>query len=352
MEKSGRKILGYLLSALVAVGLLWFSFKDVKWTDFLGCLKSCRWGFVLLSMLFGVLSFYFRALRWQMLLLPIDPKTSFLSSFNAVNISYVGNLVLPRVGELIRCGIITKNSGKDSQGNKIASFDKVFGAVVADRLWDMATLLILLFGIGWAMWNKTGGFFSDNVLSSSKGLTGTIITVVGVVILALLFGWAVYKFKERNRLCKKVWGVLAGFLGGLSSSLRMKKGWLFVIYTLMIWSMYWMMSATILWALQGMDLSTMTTEMASSFTKINSLGLTDALFLMIAGAISSAVPVPGGFGAFHYIVSVALSSVYGIPVGIGIIFATLSHESQTITQIICGGLSWIYESIGFGGIRH
>lgn len=345
MRKSIKKILGYVLSALVAVALLWFSFKDVKWDDFLHCLGSCRWGFVILSMLFGVLSFYFRALRWRMLLLPIDPETSLLSSLNAVNISYVGNLILPRVGELIRCGVITKNSAKDSDGSRLASFDKVFGTVVADRLWDMATLLILLMTVGWIMWKKTGGFFSDNVLSAPRGLAGTILTVVCLVAAALISSWAVYKFRDRNRLCKKVWGVVAGFLGGLSSSLRMKKGWLFVIYTLMIWGMYWMMSATIVWALQGMDSGAMSQEMAQSFGRINDLTLMDAMFLMVSGAISSAIPVPGGFGAFHYLVSMALSTVYGIPVSIGIIFATLSHESQTITQIICGGLSWLHESL-------
>jgi len=64
---------------------------------------------------------------------------------------------------------------------------------------------------------------------------------------------------------------------------------------------------------------------------------------MLAGSLSSLVPVPGGFGAFHYVVASALAAVYGIPWEAGIIFATLSHESQTVTMLICGGCSYAAE---------
>ena len=106
-----------------------------------------------------------------------------------------------------------------------------------------------------------------------------------------------------------------------------------------------MTCTTIVWALQGMDTSTMSSEMAVAFDKINGLNMVDAMFLMIVGALSSLVPVPGGFGAFHYIVSLALTTVYGIPAEIGIVFATLSHESQIIIQIVCGGISYACETI-------
>lgn len=49
-------------------------------------------------------------------------------------------------------------------------------------------------------------------------------------------------------------------------------------------------------------------------SRLSELGTSDALFLMLVGSLSSLVPVPGGFGAFHYIVATALASVYGIPV--------------------------------------
>ena len=70
----------------------------------------------------------------------------------------------------------------------------------------------------------------------------------------------------------------------------------------------------------------------------------DALFLMVVGATSSVVPVPGGFGAYHYMLSLAVQGVYGIPMATGIVLATLSHESQVVVQLLCGGASYFAEA--------
>ena len=109
----------------------------------------------------------------------------------------------------------------------------------------------------------------------------------------------------------------------------MNQKWLFFAYTAMIWGLYWLMAASTVWAapfLEGLD-------------------MIDALFLSLVGGLGFAVPVPGGIGAFHFIISLALSTMYGVPVELGTVYATLSHTSQAITQIAFGGGSYIYESI-------
>ena len=63
------------------------------------------------------------------------------------------------------------------------------------------------------------------------------------------------------------------------------------------------------------------------------------------GGIGFAVPVPGGIGAFHFVISLALSAIYDVPVELGIVYATLSHTSQAITQIAFGAGSYIYEAL-------
>ena len=124
----------------------------------------------------------------------------------------------------------------------------------------------------------------------------------------------------------------------------MKHGWLFIVYTVLIWTCYWLMSACILWALQGIDPAGASPELAEALGRIDSLGMADALFLMFAGAVSSLIPVPGGFGAFHSVVAGVLSSIYGIPFGVGLVFATLSHESQILSNATCGAVSYIHET--------
>ncbi len=125
----------------------------------------------------------------------------------------------------------------------------------------------------------------------------------------------------------------------------MKGAWKFIALTAGVWFCYWMMSATILWSLQGITPGAVNPELTFTVDALRSLNLTDALFLMLVGSISSVIPVPGGFGAFHFLVSSAMAYVYGIPLQFGMIFATLSHESQAVNQILWGGISWISESL-------
>lgn len=346
INKKLKNIFKYVISVVIAIVLLYFSFKDIDFKNFVVGLTACRWEFVLLSMLFGVLSFYLRSLRWRLLLLPIDNSVSRITTFNAINISYIVNMVLPRAGEFVRCGYITENSSKDTTGRHKASLDKVIGTAIADRMWDAFMLFLIMIVFFTVMWGRFGSFILDNILSETTSTSSHLyskLSIIGVIILCIIGLWIIYKLRNKNQICGKIWNVVKGIFKGLSSSLHIKQNGLFVLYNILVWIAYWMMSMSIIWAMQGIDFSHMNHEMASAFENVCSLNLIDALFLMIVGAISSLVPVPGGFGAFHYLVSLALTSVYGIPSEVGIVFAILSHESQTIIQIICGGCSYIYE---------
>jgi hypothetical protein len=109
----------------------------------------------------------------------------------------------------------------------------------------------------------------------------------------------------------------------------MERKWLFFAYTLLIWMVYWLMAAITVWAAPFLD----------------HLTIIDALFLSLVGGLGFAVPVPGGIGAFHFIISLALMGVYDVPMETGIVYATLSHTSQAVTQIIFGLGSYAYEAI-------
>lgn len=133
----------------------------------------------------------------------------------------------------------------------------------------------------------------------------------------------------------KIWGLSVGLGQGLTSCLRMERKWMFLIYTALIWASYWLMAVSIMRAVPELD----------------SLNLVDALFLSLAGSLGWVVPVPGGIGAFHFVVSLALSSIYALPMAQGIVFATLSHESQAITMLLFGGFSFLWESFRQKGER-
>ena len=345
MDKKVVSFLKYLLWGGLAVVLLYFSFRSVKWADFAAALKNCHWGYVLLSMALGAVVFLVRGLRWRMQLLPIDSKTSVVTCWNAYNICMLVNLVLPRVGEVARSAYVSRHSSKNSSGGKLASMDKVLGTVVVDRIWDALSLVIVLGVLLLTMWDRFGAFFEDSLVSGLSARLGLVWILVAILAGGVLLVFLSWKFRSKGGLWGKVWGIIKGFSDGLSSCLKMRHGWLFILYTAIIWGLYWMMCATVMWALQGIDPSVVSPDLAESLAKIDALTMTDALFLMFAGAVSSVVPVPGGFGAFHTVVAGALMSIYGIPFPVGLIFATLSHESQVVTDAICGAVSYVSETV-------
>ena len=347
MDNMGRrysKPFRYIISLAVALVLLWFSFRGVKWDDFISGLRSCRWEFILLSMAASIVAFYVRGLRWRELLLPIDPSIRRVTTFNAVNIGYIANFVFPRIGEFVRCGVITGNSAPGpapasssghsssrAEARRLASYDKVLGTVVLERSWDMVTMILFLVCLLVFRWDKFGGFFSEKMwtpLEESIPFSIWWLGASAAVLLALVV-FLMIRYRNDNAFCRKLFSICRGLLQGVGSCLKMPRKWLFFAYTAVIWAMYWLMSASTMWALPDLD----------------SLNIVDALFLMVAGSLGWLVPVPGGFGAFHFIVSLALETIYGIPFGLGIIFATLSHESQAITMAVCGGGSYLYEAL-------
>ena len=305
----------------MAAILLWFSFRDVEWAEFMAGVKSCRWEFILMSMAAGASAFWLRGLRWRQLLLPIDPQTRRITTFNGVNIGNISNFVFPRIGEFVRCGVITRRT--------TATYDKVLGTVVLERGWELLVMLLMLAIVIIGGFDRFGTFFMEQIwlpMASRFSLRWIIIALVaaGTVLISVI-----WKYRESNPFCIKVWGIFRGLAQGFTSCLKMDRKWLFFAYTACIWLTYWLMAASIMWAapfLEGLD-------------------LIDALFLSLVGGLGFAVPVPGGIGAFHFIISLALSAVYGIPMETGIIYATLSHTSQAITQILFGAGSYAYETI-------
>ena len=63
---------------------------------------------VLLSIVFGLLSHASRTIRWQMLLEPMGKTPRFANTFLALIIAYLANLAVPRLGEVSRCGILQR----------------------------------------------------------------------------------------------------------------------------------------------------------------------------------------------------------------------------------------------------
>lgn len=331
MDKKAKNILGYAFWTALAAVLVYFCLRGVDWTDFLEALRSCRWEWVIVSMVLGAWVFWLRGVRWRMLLLPMDPSTSRLTCYNAYNVCMAANLAVPRSGEVIRCGYVVKHSARDGEGKRLVTFDKVLGTLLVERVWDILITILMAVILLVAMWRKFGPFLTD-AFGDTPGAALRLAWIAGGLVLLMAAAvWLLWRMRDKGGLWSKVWGFVLGLRDGLVSFTQMKNGWLFLVITVVIWAVYTLMCHTILLALQDVP-------------AYAGMGFSDAFFLMILGSFASVVPVPGGFGAYHSLVAGALASVWGMPFATGMIFATLSHESQALTQALAGIGSYLYES--------
>lgn len=327
-----KKALKYLAFLLLAGILLHFSFKGVKWSDFISGLQSCNWWWIAASMAIGILGFLFRALRWRILLHAINKDVTLGETFNGINIGYITNFIFPRAGEVARCGVIA-NTRK-------VSFEKSLGTVVLERSLDMVCLLLWMFLLLLFTWGEFGSFIKGEILQPLQGKFSSLVLPLSILCAVAVAGCAaLWIFRKRLmeiKIVGRIMQVIKGLLEGVFSAFRMEEKWMFFLYTLLIWLTYWLTSLTTIYA----------------FPQVGHLNGIDALFLMIIGGFGWVVPVQGGLGAYHFIVSLALAKVYGIAQATGVVFATISHEAQALVMILCGAVSLISVSMWKKSSKH
>ena len=316
MKKS--QWLKYTLSFLLAGVLVYFAFRKVDWTAFWEGLRQTRWGFMGLYVIVAVAALLFRALRWQSILRPLDPSVSGLLVWDADNIGNLVNIVLPSAGEFTRCGIV---SGKK------ASYDKVFGTVACERVCDTLAVFVIFFATFIIDADTFRTFFVDNIWQPLAGKLGGAVWWIGggVVVLLAAAVFAIFRLRGTNRFCGKVAGVFTGLGEGFASIARMERKWTFVLYTILIWVMYFFMSYFVMKAVPA----------------TSPLPLAAALFITAVGNIASIIPVPGGVGAYHYLVALTIQGIYFLPWDTGILYATLNHESHAVLVLVLGLVSFV-----------
>ena len=166
----------YILLFAAAIVLLWFSFREVKWSDFTGGLKSANYTLIAISMVVSIAAFWLRALRWRMIMLPLNSGVKRRDAWDGINIGYITNFAVPRAGEFARCGVITRKTG--------LSFEKVAGTVVLERSVDLLSLAVLSTAIFVLQWSRFGNFIDNQIFSAFGDRFSGGLGVVAVTIFA------------------------------------------------------------------------------------------------------------------------------------------------------------------------
>lgn len=278
-----KTILQYLLIIVVTGGLIWFSLRGLtvgegedKFDYLILTWSQANKGWLTLMAIIIMLSHFLRAERWRMLMVPSGYKTRLEYSFLSIMVNYLVNLVIPRGGEISRCYNLYK---LDKTPVEIS-----FGTVVVERIVDLICLLLLI-SISFIVEFEKVFAFIDTIpieADSSWRLKGIPFIIGGSIVLALLLFWLV-KNKKLNGFIRRTW---LGFREELLSVFRLKNKGRFILYSVVIWFLYFVTSYLVILA----------------FPATRHLGLSAVLSLFAIGSIAMVAPLPGGTGSYHVLV--------------------------------------------------
>ena len=311
MKNPFNKILRILLPVFIGVFFIYLSIKNTSPEDrevVIINIKNADYRFILLSLIFGLLSHLSRAYRWKFMLNPMGYSPSFFNSLLSIFIAYLSNLAIPRSGEIARATIMTKYEN--------IPFEKAFGTIIAERIIDLIILFLFIII----------ALFLNFELINSKLKIENLNPLFSVTFIGFLFIFC-YKFycyikKSNKKWAIKIFNFFKGIKEGVLSVFKMNKKWEFLIHTAFIWFMYFAMFYVIKWSLAETSL----------------LPLEAIIVGFITGALSVSA-TNGGIGIYPFSVSIVLVS-YGITKEPSIAFGWIIWTSQTLMILVLGCLSF------------
>ena len=307
---------------------MWLAFRGVNFADLWSELKNTNYLYAFAGGLMGVLvSNYFRALRWRYLLDPLKENISMKSMFPPIMIGYMLNLIIPKGGEISRPVMLAKKEN--------ISKGAAFGTIIAERIFDLLSLLIS-FGLCLFIFrDRLSNAFSDFDISSIALYTSIIVFAMVVVILLIIFNIEKSEVIIENitkkilpaRFQKKIHSLFISIINGFLFIKRPRTYFPIFILSVAVWICY--------------GISTWLTFLAFDFK----LGLFDANLILTLITFAMFLPLPGNSaGAFHFICGTAMVKIYGIDKEAALGFATVSHLMGLVLMIIFGAYYFFKEN--------
>lgn len=302
---------------LFTAALLWFSLRGLNVdnenkAEFIwNAWKKSDKGYMILMLGIVMLSHIFRAVRWQILLAPTKNFISLSNSFYSVMVGYLINLAVPRGGEVSRCYNLYKLEGTPVETS--------FGTVVVERIIDVLclfTIIVLSFVLEW---NRLEGFIATVDFSGIQKFISVWVIGGGLVLLFGSIAVGIYFIRKSEKIKK----LFEGFKEGALAIFSLDKKLLFILLSISIWALYFLMSYCAV----------------KAFEETSPLGFSAVMTMFAIGAIAMAAPLPGGAGSYHTLVPLGLVTLYNLAQPDAIAFVFIFHAWQTVIVIVAGLLS-------------
>lgn len=306
-----------VLSLIVAIWIFWFLYKDIKLESLIDALGQASFFWIGLSILISISGYWVRAWRWK-LLIDADgqQQTRTSRTFWALMTGYLVNLLIPRAGEVARCGVLKKTDD--------LLMGKLLGTVILERTVDLL-LLILIILLTFLAENRIFISLANDLISLETFINAAIDYLPLLLAAALLtLSAAIWLFRmyRDKGLIRKLRHFARDFVKGLMSVKRVRNQTGFWSSSIVIWIIYFLMMYFV----------------ALGIPTTAGLDASSVLMVMVMGSIGMIAPVQGGLGTFHALVAFILL-YYGLSEEDGKIFAAIIHGTQMLTVIVLGLIS-------------
>ncbi len=323
----GRRSFRYLkviISLSFGVFLLWLIGRDQDINMIYREVREANYFWIVLAAVFAIMSHLLRALRWNVLVNTLGYKATTGQTFNAVMTGYLSNLAVPRLGEITRCMVLGRLTK--------APVNALVGTVVAERVFDMACLLLILaltiaFQFEFLKNFLYLFFVSPLMVIEIPGwyfLAIFVLVAIGILIIIIMFLRSKLSSPPPGGFFHKLKRQAAGLMNGMLSIWTMKKKFSFILYSLLIWTCYLLTVYFCFFAIHATA----------------HLSVQAAITLLAVGSLGIVAPVPGGIGTYHFLTILTLTELYGVVSEPAISYAYISHAIQTLVIIIAGSLAW------------
>ncbi len=326
-------ILKYALLLAVSGALMVYAVRGQDLSRIGHYIRTANYFWLGLTMALSVLGYFSRAYRWQMQLTASRHKTAFWDVYHAMMVGYLANLVLPRMGEVIRCSVLRRSSR--------VPVEVSLGTVVTERVIDVLVLASLLAATLLLDFHTFWAFVTDKILAGrydalARNRTPLLWAAgLGGLLLALAAGALVRNLERlrQHRLFARAAVFAKGLLAGVFSIRRMERKGVFLAHTAFTWAVYFLMDYLAFFC----------------FPETYGLGWRAGLAVLTFGAFGMAAPVAGGIGPFHLLVQSTLVA-YGVSLEAGIAFALVVHGAQTLLVAVLGGISFVLSMVQAGRV--
>lgn len=319
MNKLLKKISKVIFPLFLGAFILYWVYRDFDFSRIrLLLLEEMDWGWMVFSLAAGVMSHVLRGWRWCLTLEPLGEQPRRSTATDAIFISYAGSLLLPRVGEVTRCGVLARYDG--------IPFARSLGTVVTERLVDMLCMALIT-GVTFLLqmplfmrfFTETGTKIPSLLhLVTSPWFYVSLFCVVGVVVLLVYLVRMLSFFEKVKGIALDVWQ-------GVLSLRKVRHMSLFLLYTIGIWLCYYFHFYL--------------TFFCFGFT--SHLSMLAGLVMFVGGTFAVLVPTPNGAGPWHFAV-ITMMMLYGVNATDASLFALVVHAIQTLLVILLGITGWMH----------